>query len=339
MKINKVSLKDYSSLRIGGDADMVNITNENELVEAVGYAKEKGLQIYVLGNGTNTFFAENLENILILKIEIIGKNKQDSENNNNDVFVTAQAGEAWDDVVKFCVENNLWGIENLSYIPGSVGATPIQNIGAYGVELKDIFVSLRALDTVKMEFVNLNKEDCLLDYRDSLFKKEAGRYIIVSVTLMLSKENKPVLTYKPLNTLIDKKVISISDIRELIIQTRTQKLPDYRTHPNAGSFFKNVIINSLQAEILQNKFADVPLIKVENNNYKISSAWLIENVANMKGARIGSIGTWPTQPLVIVNYDNASSKDLISFEDEIKKRIFEATGLVLEREVNFVNKQ
>ena len=337
MKINKVSLKDYSSLRIGGYADMVNITNEDELVEAVEYAKEKSLQTYVLGNGTNTFFAEDLENILILKIEIIGKSRQDSEN-NNDVFVTAQAGEVWDDIVKFCVENNLWGIENLSYIPGSVGATPIQNIGAYGVELKDIFVSLRALDTEKMEFVNLNKEECLLDYRDSLFKKETGRYIIVSVTLRLSKENKPVLTYKPLNTLIDKKELSISDIRELVIQTRAQKLPDYKIHPNAGSFFKNVIINSLQAEILQNKFVDIPLIKVENNNYKISSAWLIENVANMKGARIGSIGTWPTQPLVIVNYDDGSSKDLISFEEEIKKRILKETGLVLEREVNFVNK-
>jgi UDP-N-acetylmuramate dehydrogenase len=333
MEIKKVLLKDFTSLRIGGNADMVVVTNEDELVDVVTYAKSKYNHLYVLGEGTNTVFANNLENFLILKIDIKNISVKEIE---NDVFIMAGAGELWDDVVKFSVEKNLWGLENLSHVPGTVGAAPVQNIGAYGAELKDVLVSLRAYDTKQNVFVELLNNECKFGYRDSLFKKEKYRYIITSITVKLYNKARPVLTYKPLDVLSNKENLKPDDIRKLVIQTRAEKLPDYKLYPNAGSFFKNPIVDKEKFRVIKSKYPEVPIIEVDNK-FKIPAAWLIEYVADMKGVRVGDIGTWPNQPLVIVNYGKETTlDDLNLFTNEIKKRVYENIGINLEQEINAI---
>jgi UDP-N-acetylmuramate dehydrogenase len=357
MEIKKLSLKSLTSFRIGGIANVVIVKSEEELLEAVEYAKSKILIIHILGEGTNSVFGENLERFLIIKNEIMGKSlvvsRQPLEGTEtiesltpSAYSLTAGSGESWDDIVKLSVEKNLWGIENLSYIPGTVGASPVQNIGAYGTELKDTLVSVRAFDIQKNNFVTLTNEECKFGYRDSIFKHKIKRYIITAITLNLSVTAKPILTYKPLDSLLNQDPTSPEgfaghgnltpkDVRELVIKTRTQKLPDYNLYPNAGSFFKNPTVGNLQGLALQEKYPDIPMIKLEDG-YKIPSAWLIEHIAKMKGDRIGNIGTWPTQPLVLVNYGGATLEELEEFSLMIIEKIKNEIGVTLEREVNFI---
>lgn len=332
MEIRTVSLKNYTSLHVGGMAKMVEVDSIAKLFEVVHYAQEKKLRVHILGSGTNTYFGESLDTIIVVKISNIGISY---EENDDTVFITAQAGEVWDDVVKFSVEKNLWGIENLSYIPGTMGAAPIQNIGAYGSELADVFVSLSALDTSTLNVVEINKFGCNFGYRDSLFKHALDRYIILSVRLVLSKKKKPVLTYKPLDTLKNKDDITVEEVRNLVIETRTSKLPNYSMYPNAGSFFKNPIVEIEVGEALKEQYPEIKLIP-HDGRYKIPAAWLIEHVAEMKGARIGNIGTWPVQPLVVVNFGESTADELNAFIETMVEKVKSSTGITLQREVNFV---
>lgn len=331
-EIKKVLMKNYSSLRIGGEGDMIVIESEENLREAYSYAKARNIRVSVLGAGTNSFFKEKIQNLLFLKMEIKGIEVKESDNN---VLLTASAGETWDDIVDYAVNKGWWGLENLSYIPGTIGASPVQNIGAYGVELKDVLFSVRAYDTTLDDFIEILNNECNFGYRNSIFKEEKGRYVIVSVTLKLSKKANPVLTYKPLDVLIGKENVTLEEIRNLVIKTRKEKLPDYVAYPNAGSFFKNPIVNKSKVESLKVMYPNIPLHEVESG-YKIPAAWLIEHVAKMKAVRVGDVGTWPNQPLVIINYENAKYEDLILFSGIIVKKIEQATDIVLEREVNFV---
>lgn len=332
MEIKDVSLKDYSSLRIGGEGKLVVIKNEEELMEAVNYAAAEGRRIHILGEGTNTYFAEYLENLLVLKIEIKGIETRSMVNGQ---WLIVGAGENWDDVVKYAIAHGLWGIENLSYIPGTVGAAPVQNIGAYGMELKDTLISLRAYDTEEKKFVQLSNKECHFAYRDSIFKHEKNRFIIVSITLQLTKEKLPVLTYKPLDLLAVRDDVTLEEIRDVVIHTRTLKLPDYNLHPNTGSFFKNPILTLEEGENLQMKYPEVKLMLYENR-YKVSAAWLIDHIAEMKGTQVGDIGTWPAQPLVVVNYGNATAVVLNSFVAGIINKVKNRVGVLLEKEVNFI---
>jgi UDP-N-acetylmuramate dehydrogenase len=332
MEIKKVSLREISSLCVGGDGDVVEVTSIAGLIEVLLYAKKENLRTHVIGEGTNTFFGETLTGILFIKMMIRGISVQDM---GEDVLITASSGENWDDVVKMCVEKNLWGIENLSYIPGSVGAAPVQNIGAYGTELKDTLVSVEAVTTETLDLVTISNEACQFGYRDSLFKREHNPYIICSVTIKVSRTSCPVLTYKPLDALVGKENLSPEEVRNIVIATRKEKLPDYNVYPNNGSFFKNPVVGKEAGEQLLVTYPNLPLITV-GSGYKISSAWLIEHVANMKGERVGNVGTWPKQPLVIVNYGEATGDEVLAFSTSIIEKIREKTGIVLEREVNFV---
>ncbi len=330
--IQKVLMKNYSSLRIGGEGEMIVVVSEEKLREVYDYAEIHNLRVVILGEGTNSFFKDKLDGILFLKMEIKGIDVKEYED-----YITLQVGggEIFDNVVDFAVTHGWWGIENLSYIPGTVGASPVQNIGAYGAELKDSLIIVRAYDTLAHDFVTLSNDDCRFGYRYSLFKEEKGRYCITSVTLKLSKTPQPILTYKPLDTFIGKDNHSIQEIRNLVIKTRQEKLPDYHNYPNTGSFFKNPVITKEKGEELLQKYEDVPLHEIDGG-YKISAAWLIEHIAEMKGVQIGEVGTWPKQPLVVVNYGNASYEDLMLFTGMITQKVQEKTGIYLEREVNFV---
>jgi UDP-N-acetylmuramate dehydrogenase len=340
MHIQRVSLRDYTSLHIGGDADMVIVRSEDELVKVILSAKEKSRPVHILGEGTNTYFGENLKNLLVLKMEIKGIGYDVSsnvllENSEGCRYVTIGAGECWDDLVRESVEKGLWGLENLSLIPGTVGAAPVQNIGAYGVELCDIFVSARVYDFEKNSFIVLSKEQCSFGYRDSLFKREIGRYSITSVTLALSNKPKPILDYKPLDTLIGTPSVTPKIVRDLVIKTRTEKLPDYKEYPNAGSFFKNPVISEMEGDALRATYPDIPLHSV-SGGYKVPAAWLIEHIALMKGVKIGDLGTWSHQPLVVVNYGSSTSDDIMVFTHMVIEKIRQKTGILLEREVNCI---
>jgi UDP-N-acetylmuramate dehydrogenase len=333
MEIKTVQLKDYTSLRIGGEGKIVHVYSLKKMVEAVMYAKTEGFRVHILGSGTNTFFGENMNTILCIKNEIKGISFEDQ---GDFVLVTASSGELFDDVVSFATSKNLWGIENLSSIPGSVGAAPVQNIGAYGVELADVFVSLSALDLKTLQVVEIDKHACAFEYRNSLFKQQKNSYSILSITLKLYKLANPVLTYKPLDTLLSKVGLCSEDVRTLVIATRKEKLPDWKAYPNAGSFFKNPVVQSAQGEALRTLYPDVPLI-IHQDGFKIPAAWLIEHVAHMKGKRIGDIGSWPHQPLVLVNYETVEPRQIMSFSGEIISKIVEKTGIILEREVNYID--
>ena len=332
MNITTVSMKDFSSLRIGGVGALVRVVSIKEIIEALYYARHENKKVHILGEGTNTFFGDTLETFLFIKNEIKGIS---FEEHDEYVLVTASAGENWDEFVQFCVNKNLSGVENLSYIPGTVGAAPVQNIGAYGVELGDVFVRLSAIDMETFDLVEIHKEACQFGYRSSLFKSYPHKYCIVSVTLKLSKKIHPVLTYSPLTTLASKENITIEEIRELVVATRSAKLPDWKVYPNCGSFFENPVIPKVHADDLRLKYPEIPLIEVEKG-YKVPAAWLIEHVAGAKGVKEGDIGTWPKQPLVIVNYGHTNGEEVLALSQKIIEKIKAQTGIELRREVNYV---
>lgn len=332
MEVKKHSLKEYSSLRTGGEGMFVTAASITDVKEAVTYAKQKRLHVHILGKGTNTYFGEDLSDFLFIKLEFKGI---EFKLTTDGCRLTVGSGENWDEVVRLSVEQNLWGLENLSHIPGTVGAAPVQNIGAYGVELAEVFVSLQALDMETLETLEFTCEACTFGYRDSIFKYEKGKYVILSVSFNLYKKLHPVLFYKPLDALQGRDDISPQMVRNVVVETRKAKLPDWRVHPNAGSFFKNPIVDIEVSEYLKNLYPDMPTIQVPEG-YKIPTAWLVEHVAEMKGFRMGDVGTWPTQPLVIVNYGDATADDVDALAKEIRARIHDKTGIVLEQEVNRV---
>ncbi len=332
MEIKTVSMKEYSSLRVGGEGKVVDIANIEELKEALAYAKASGLRVHILGQGTNSYFGNELTSFLFIKLNLKGTTFLATENG---FYVTAAASEIWDDLVALAVVKELRGIENLSYIPGTVGAAPVQNIGAYGAELADTFVSCEVFDTDERIVKTFTKEECQFGYRDSIFKHDIGRYIILSTTLLLSENKAFTLTYKPLDELTLNENLSVKEVRNRVIEVRKSKLPEWKEHPNCGSFFKNPVVSSEQGEVLRSRYPGMSLISV-GDGYKIPAAWLIEHIAEMKGVKIGSLRTWDKQPLVIVNDGDATADGVDAFVGVIKRKIFDATGITLEQEVNRV---
>lgn len=333
MQIIRAQLKEYTSLRIGGEVNMVVVRNEGELEDAVMSAEAFGLRTHILGEGTNTYFGNDLRNFLVIKNEIKGATFFEE---GDICFLEIGGGEVWDDIVQMAVEKKLWRIENLSYIPGTVGAAPIQNIGAYGTELQDVLVSVRVYDMNRYCFLELTNEECQFGYRDSIFKHEQGRYIIVSIRIKLTTRSTPVLTYKPLDYLAGRESVSLEEIRNLVVATRKAKLPDWKVNPNAGSFFKNPIIDVAKAEGIRQTYPDIPLIP-HGDAFKVPAAWLIEHVACMKGVQTGNIGSWPNQPLVLVNYGQGEASELELFANSIITIIYKKIEMKLEKEVNYIH--
>lgn len=308
---------------------MVTVSDIEELRGAVMHAKAEGLRVHLLGGGTNTYFGEDLSAYLFIALNFKGIlfDRVTGE-------VTASASENWDTLVLDCVKKALWGIENLSLIPGTVGAAPIQNIGAYGVEFKDVCTSVTVFYMETLEEKEFDNATCQFGYRDSVFKHEIGRYIVTKVRLQLSKDGIPTLTYKPLDSLVGKEV-SLQEIRDMVVASRQTKLPDWGKYPNDGSFFKNPTVTQEVFEEVKKQYPEIPVIPVANE-YKIPTAWLIEHVAEMKGVQRGDVGTWPNQPLVIVNYGAATAHDVDSLAGDIQTMVYQKTGIHLEQEVNKV---
>ena len=334
--IKFLSLKEYNTFSI----DVKSVYSffcydENELISFLDSETARKKTYYVLGGGSNILFSDDYNGIVILM-----KNKGIEITNQNDdfVFVKASAGEVWDDFVEYCVNNNYGGIENLSLIPGTVGASPVQNIGAYGVEVKDVIFELDALnrETLKIEkFIN---KDCNFAYRNSIFKNALkDKYIILKVTFKLSKKHVLKLDYGTIKTVLaDNDNPGINDIRKAIIQIRESKLPDPIEFPNAGSFFKNPLVSTDFYNDLKNNFPELISYSAIDGKMKLAAGQLID-LCNWKGKRENGVGVHDKQALVIVNYDNASGKDILDFSEKIQASVFEKFGVRIEREVTVIN--
>ena len=328
------SLLNHNSFSIDVKAKkFIEVKSTEELKEVLSISGDENKLI--IGEGSNILFTKNFEGLVIhLNIGGIVINKIDDDYR----IVTAGAGENWHDLVIYCLKNGLGGIENLSLIPGSVGAAPIQNIGAYGVELKDVFVSCEVLDKRTMELENYMLDDCSFGYRDSIFKKNKN-LIITSLKLKLKIKNHNIISdyvdiKKELIRLnIDKP--TINDISNAVCKIRKAKLPDPKIIGNAGSFFKNPIINSEKLDRLKKKYKDVPAFKLKENKYKIPAAWLIET-AGFKGKNYGNFGVHQNQPLVLVNYGDAKGNDIYKLSISISKIIVKIFDIKLEAEVNII---
>ncbi|WP_423148921.1 UDP-N-acetylmuramate dehydrogenase [Rubrolithibacter danxiaensis] len=311
------------------------INSEDDLKELFSDEKWRSVKRLVLGGGSNMLFTQDFDG-LVIKISINGIKSEVAE---KDVFVTAGAGVVWNELVKYCVERDFAGLENLSLIPGSVGASPVQNIGAYGVELKDVLYSCRAFEIETGEIRVFNNADCKFDYRESVFKNELkGKFIITEASFKLSKEVHLNTSYGAIQQELEKRGIqnpSIKDISDVVSHIRVSKLPDPSTIGNAGSFFKNPIIQVEKFRQLQSAFPDIVHYCITNSTIKLAAGWMIEQ-CNWKGKKIGNTGTWKNQALVLVNHKNASGEEIFQLSEEIIRDVQEKFGVRLEREVNII---
>ena len=329
-----ISLKKYNSFNIDVNAkEFVEVNSKDELIEIANRTKDKN--VLYLGGGSNILFTRDFDGIVIhLNI----KGVQFEKTNSDETVVQANAGENWNNFVEFCIKNNLGGIENLSMIPGNVGSAPVQNIGAYGVELKDVFLTCEVFDKNDFSIKTYNLEDCKFEYRNSIFK-ENKNLIILSVRLKLKNKNHKInSSYGGINDELKKLKISkptIKDISNVVCSIRKRKLPDPKKIGNAGSFFKNPVVKKDKLEWIKKYFNDVPSYKLDDKNYKIPAAWLIES-AGLKGKELDGFGIHKTQPLVLVNYGGAKGDDIYKLSLSIKEIIFKIFKIELETEVNII---
>ncbi|HLP86569.1 MAG TPA: UDP-N-acetylmuramate dehydrogenase [Candidatus Paceibacterota bacterium] len=345
-----VDIKGYSTFKIGGKFKyFTEVENINDIKEVVLFGKEKNTPLFILGGGSNIIFSDGDLNILAVKMEIKGFEIIKDTNEYTDIKIGA--GENWDKIVEKTVFMNLCGFEALSAIPGTVGATPIQNVGAYGAEVKDTILEVEAFNVKpashpsqgnaggdnKIEI--LSNEDCKFEYRDSIFKHEAkGKYIIISVTYRLYKKRPTIPDYPGVKKYFIENNInnpSLNDIREAIIYIRNEKLPNPKDIPNVGSFFKNPIVDNSVASSLKKKFSNAKFFKVDEYLTKIPAGWLIEN-AGLKGKSFGKVSIYDKNALVLVNKENATCADVISARDEIIKIVKEKFGITLEQEPEII---
>ncbi len=328
------SLKLFNTFGIDCNARyFISVNSKEELRNVL--ASERKNDLFVLGGGSNILLSRDI-NALVLHVDM--KGIQVLSQNNEEVIVEAQAGENWHEFVHFCLAHDFGGIENLSLIPGNVGTAPIQNIGAYGVELKDVFESCTAIEIDTLEEVHFRKEDCRFGYRDSIFKQQAkNKFIITAVQFRLTSKNHKLHTsYGDIQRVLDEKGIvnpSINDVSQAVIAIRSSKLPDPKLLGNSGSFFKNPIISDLEFKKFRIQFPEAPYYEVSPTAFKIPAGWLIEK-AGFKGKRFGDAGVHAKQALVLVNYGNASGKEIWDLALRIQKKVRNLFGITIEPEVN-----
>jgi len=331
-----ISLKAFNTFGIDAKAKRyVNIQSTETLKHVLKTQNNRSL--FILGGGSNMLLTQDID-ALVLHINLKGISI--IEKTGGHVIIQAKAGENWHDFVLHCLKNDFGGIENLSLIPGNVGTAPIQNIGAYGVELKDVFHSCEAINVETQELKIFSKSDCNFGYRESIFKQELkGRYIITSVNFRLSTKNHKLSTsYGAITSELERLGVSqptISDISKAIINIRQRKLPDPKEIGNSGSFFKNPVISKTEFTKLKRQFPDIPYYIVSDGVVKIPAGWLIET-AGFKGKRFGDYGIHNKQALVLVNHGNALGKDIFKLAQLIQKTVLRLFNITIETEVNII---
>lgn len=329
-------LQNHNTLGVPVTAHVyVSVSDEEELLEALRYAAGKELPLLILGGGSNIVLCEDFPG-LVIHLRLHGKTlvAEDDEF----VWLRAAAGENWHELVTYCLDFHYWGLENLSLIPGSVGAAPIQNIGAYGVELKDVFEELTAIDIRSGLSVTFTKDSCEFGYRDSIFKgRLRDKYVITSVTFKLRKQPQMNLSYPALRDALaatGTDVITPHQVSEVICAIRRSKLPDPAQIPNVGSFFKNPVIPVTQYEQLKGRFPDLVAYPVDEHQVKLAAAWLIDK-AGWRGQTCGPVGVHDQQALVLTNPGHAQGRAIVALAGKIQESVMEKYGVTLEPEPRF----
>ncbi|MGC8804136.1 MAG: UDP-N-acetylmuramate dehydrogenase [Bacteroidales bacterium] len=331
-----VSLKSYNTFGVDVRADyLITLSNEEDVRRLFRENYLRSNRFFILGGGSNVLFVGNYRGIILhprmLGIEVISEDE-------NYVEVKVAAGEDWDGFVAYAVQQGWGGIENLSGIPGLVGSAPIQNIGAYGVEVKDTLLAVEGFLLDSQENFRLNNFDCEFGYRTSIFKTRlAGRCLITAVVFRLSRRNHLYnLSYQGLSkTVASYGEVNLNNIRRAVLQTREAKLPDPLKIGNAGSFFKNPVVGQGKAFLLRTEYPQMPLYEFEKGKYKLSAAWLIEQ-CGWKGYRQNEVGVYEKQPLVLVNYGSARGEEILELATSIQQSVKQKFDIELEMEVNVV---
>lgn len=331
-----VSLQPYNTFGIDVSATAFARFSSIAELEAVLLENQGKLPLFILGGGSNVLFTKPLD-ALVLKNELKGFEHLNETEDTIDIRVGA--GEEWHAFVRYCVEKGWGGVENLSLIPGSVGASPMQNIGAYGAEIKDCFVELTAFHIEKRELQSFSAQDCAFGYRESVFKRALkGQYIIASVTYRLQKHPKFNTAYGAIQTELDAMKVtelSVSAISQAVMNIRNSKLPNPKELGNAGSFFKNPVVDSAVVDVLKERFPEVPNYPQPDGSVKLAAGWLIEQ-AGWKGKRIGNCGVHARQALVLVNYGGATGNEIYALSQAVLDDVQQQFGVLLEREVNIL---
>ncbi|MFL1477499.1 UDP-N-acetylmuramate dehydrogenase [Pseudomonas grimontii] len=330
----QVSLKPFNSFGIDVRAQLfAEAHSDADVREALAYAATQALPLLVIGGGSNLLLTQDIP-ALVLRMATQGIRVL--QDDGVQVVIEAEAGEAWHPFVLWTLEQGFCGLENLSLIPGTVGAAPMQNIGAYGVEIKDVFAGLTALDRQTGELHDFSLEECNFAYRDSLFKHETGRWLILRVRFVLSRASHLKLDYGPVQQRLAGQGITEvtpSDVSRAICSIRSEKLPDPAVLGNAGSFFKNPLVSKAQAEELQALYPDLVAYPQADGQMKLAAGWLIDK-AGWKGFRDGDAGVHTLQALVLVNYGGATGHDIANLAQRIQRDIAERFKVELEMEPN-----
>lgn len=336
----KELLKTHTTFQTGGPASFfIEARTENDIKEAAIFFKQKNLPVFVLGLGSNLLVSDNGFKGIIINILSEGIK---SEVYNEDVLVIAEAGERWDSLVGYSVWEGLYGLENMSAIPGTVGGGVAGNIGAYGAEVKDRLLWVDALDMRSGNVKRFSNADCVFTYRNSFFKTEEGKNnIIIRAGFLLSKNGKANIAYKDLSDFFAGKtsVPNLKEIRDAIISIRQSKLPDWTKVGTAGSFFKNPTVSEKEFSDLKTRFPEIPG-RIEDSSLsekrvKLSLGWILDKICGLKGMSVGRVGTYGNQALVIVN-EGGTANEVLSFAGSIEKIVKEKTGITIEREVELV---
>ena len=330
--LENISLKPYNTFGIDVIAKrFISVNSLKELKEKIQLEKN----IFLLSGGSNMLLTRDLE-ALVIHLKLKGIIVNDTK--DNVVFVTAEAGENWHEFVLWCISQNYGGLENLSLIPGNVGTSPIQNIGAYGVEIKDTFHQLEALEIATGKIKTFTLNECNFGYRNSVFKNDLkGKYIIINVTFKLTKNKHHLnISYGAIQEYLkDIQQPTLKNISDAIVSIRESKLPDPQKIGNSGSFFKNPVIDLVSFKNLQNKYPAIPHYIISENEIKIPAGWLIEQ-SGFKGKRFGDAGVHKNQALVLVNYGNATGKEIYELAQKIQAKILKTFNISLEIEVNII---
>lgn len=329
-----ISLKPFNTFGIDVKArQFVSVGTEDELREILEQQGDK----FILGGGSNMLLTRDIES-LVVHVNLKGITV--IEENKDDVVIRAMAGENWHNLVQWTLRKGYGGLENLSLIPGNTGTAPIQNIGAYGVELKDVFVACRAMDVSNGKIRNFSKEACAFGYRDSIFKREArGKYVIVSVDLRLTKRNHKLHTdYGAITGELERMGVDqpgILDVSKAVISIRQSKLPDPAQIGNSGSFFKNPVLDKAAFTKFISTHPEAPFYKISDTEFKVPAGWLIEK-SGFKGKRFGNAGVHEKQALVLVNHGGATGKEILDLSEKIREQVWKQFGICIDPEVNVI---
>ncbi len=328
-------LKNYNTFGIEAYARFYYCFSELiEIKEFINIRKFLNLNRIILGGGSNILFTKNFDGLVIQPLLRGIKINRETDSH---LLIEASAGEPWDDFVKFCVDRSLYGVENLSLIPGSVGAAPIQNIGAYGAEVRNVIEAVHGIDLRDGQFISYKTNECRFDYRSSIFKHDLkNNFLISSVTFRLMKKAGLKIDY--VNLLEEVGILggaTLQNVRQAVINIRQSKLPDPAVTGNAGSFFKNPVIKVADFEELKSKYPDAPFFKASDGYIKIPAGWLIEK-CGWKGKTVGNAGIHAKQALIIVNNGKATGKEILELSEAISQSVYKVFKISLEREVNII---